>query len=350
MGDLVVWRCDPTTQSEKATMSYVQLTAEERYVIYHLKLFKLNLREIARRLNRSHSTISRELGRNGPERPEWVYWHEDAHRCALQRRSRPRHQIKYEIKALRETMQEGLQQGWSPEAIAGRLRMKHPEDRTVQVSTETIYRWVYRDAAEGGKLFTALRHGHKRRRRQCRYGKGRRFLPGRVSIHDRPACVATRERFGDWEGDTVEGKKGSGHIATHVERKSRYLILAKLPDKSAAQTAKAVTGAYQRIPKALRKTLTLDNGREFAHFAQIQKDTGLKIYFADPYAAWQRGANENTNGLLRQYFPKGSDFSSITDESLAQVAKKLNHRPRKCLNFQTPHEVFSAAKRGALRL
>lgn len=171
-----------------------------------------------------------------------------------------------------------------------------------------------------------------------------------MSIHERPDCVATRERYGDWEGDTVEGRKGSGHIATHVERKSRYLIAAKLTDKSAAVTAKSVTGAYQRIPKAMRKTLTLDNGKEFARFKQIERDTGLKVYFADPYAAWQRGVNENTNGLLRRYFPKGADFTHITDESLAQVVNKLNHRPRKCLNYQTPHEVFSAAKRGALGL
>ena len=182
------------------------------------------------------------------------------------------------------------------------------------------------------------------------WGTERGLLAGRVSMHERPDCVATRERYGDWEGDTVEERKGSGHIATHVERKSRYLIAAKLTDKSAAVTAKSVTGAYQRIPKAMRKTLTLDNGKEFARFKQIKRDTGLKVYFADPYAAWQRGVNENTNGLLRRYFPKGADFTHITDESLAQVVNKLNHRPRKCLNYQTPHEVFSAAKRGALGL
>jgi IS30 family transposase len=331
-------------------MPYVQLTSEERYVIYHLRLFKLSVREIARRLKRSHSTISREVRRNGPERPEWVYWHEDAHRRALQRRAKPRHQRKYALTALRRSVEDGLRREWSPQAVAGRLRRTHPGELAQHVSTETIYRWIYRDAAQGGSLFTLLRHAHRRRRRQHRYGAGRGLLVGRVSIHDRADCVARRERYGDWEGDTVEGRKGSGHIATHVERKSRYLMAAKLTDKSAAVTAKAVTATYRRIPKGLRKTLTLDNGKEFARFKQIERDTGLQIYFADPYAAWQRGANENTNGLLRQYFPKGADFTNITDESLAQVVKKLNHRPRKCLDFQTPHEVFSAAKRGALGL
>jgi IS30 family transposase len=234
--------------------------------------------------------------------------------------------------------------------IAGRLRRLHPNKPELQVSTETIYRWIYRDGAAGGSLFRLLRRGHKKRRRQPRYGTGRGLLVGRVSIHERPACVAKRERFGYWEGDTLEGRKGTGHIATHIERKSRYLLAAKLKDKSALVTAQGVVAAYRRIPRALRKTLTLDNGKEFARFKQIEQATRLSIYFADPYAAWQRGANENVNGLLRQYFPKGADLSNVTDQSLALIVNKLNHRPRKCLNFLTPHEVFSAAKRGALRM
>lgn len=329
-------------------MSYAQLTSEERYVIYHLKICKFSLREIARRLGRHHSTISRELERNGPDCPTWVYWHQAAHQRALQRRHTPRHQHKYDSLDLRTHVEKCLRQEWSPEAIAGRLHREYPEDKTMHVSTGTIYRWIYRDARQGGSLFTCLRKQHKKRRRQCRYGTGRGLIPGRTSIHERPECVASRQRYGDWEGDTVEGAKGSGHITTHVERKSRYLIAAKLINKTATVTASSVVAAYRRIPKIMRRTLTLDNGKEFARFKEIQKGTGLTIYFADPYAAWQRGANENTNGLLRRYFPKGSDFRSITQESLALIVKKLNHRPRKCLNYQTPHEVFMAAKRGAL--
>jgi len=329
-------------------MSYAQLTAEERYVIYHLKLFKLSLREIARRLNRHHTTISREIQRNGAARPEWVYWHQDAHRRALQRRQQPRHQRKHGCIALRSQVEKRLRQEWSPEAIAGRLRRDHPENQEMHVSTETIYRWIYRDASQGGSLFICLRKQYKKRRRQCRYGTGRGLIVGRISIHERPDCVTARQRYGDWEGDTVEGGKGSGYIATHVERKSRYLIAAKLANKTAAVTATSVVAAYRRIPKTMRQTLTLDNGKEFARFKDIEKGAGLTVYFADPYAAWQRGTNENTNGLLRRYFPKGSDFRCITQESLALIVKKLNHRPRKCLDYQTPHEVFLAAKRGAL--
>ena len=173
-------------------------------------------------------------------------------------------------------------------------------------------------------------------------------MPGRVSIDRRPECVATRQRVGDWEGDTVEGAKGSGHITTHVERKSRYLIAAKLTNKTAAVTATAMIATYKKIPKRLRHTLTLDNGKEFAHFSDIERATGLTIYFADAYCAWQRGTNENTNGLLRRYFPKGTDFNQVTEEALALVVKKLNHRPRKCLGYRTPYEVFHEARRGAV--
>lgn len=329
-------------------MPYVQLTSEERYVIYHLKLFKLSLREIARRLGRHHSTISRELKRNGPTFPTWVYWHEGAHQQALHRRSQPRHHRRRSHVPLVEYVEQSLRAERSPDVIAARLKMDHPDDDRMRLSIETVYRWVYRDAATGGTLFNCLCRSHKKRRRQHRYGSGRGLIPGRISIDARPGLVATRQRFGDWEGDTVEGAKGSGHITTHVERKSRYLVAAKLVNKTAAATAYAVNRAFRRIPRGLRHTLTLDNGKEFARFREIENGTGLAIYFADPYSAWQRGTNENTNGLLRRYFPKGSDFRNVTDESLASAVKKLNHRPRKCLGYRTPHEVFQEAKRGAV--
>jgi len=329
-------------------MSYVQLTSEERYVIYHLKLFKLSLREIARRLGRHHTTISREIQRNGPIVPSWVYWHEGAHQKALQRRRQPRHHRRRAHAPLVRYVEQNLRAERSPDVIAARLKMEYPDDIKMRISIETVYRWVYRDAHQGGLLFNFLCRSHKKRRRQHRYGTGRGLIPGRISIDERPDLVATRQRFGDWEGDTVEGAKGSGHITTHVERKSRYLIAAKLANKTAAVTATAITAAFRKVPGALRHTLTLDNGKEFARFKEIEKGTGLVVYFADPYSAWQRGTNENTNGLLRRYFPKGSDFRKVTQEALASAVKKLNHRPRKCLGYRTPHEVFHEAKRGAV--
>jgi IS30 family transposase len=331
-------------------MSYTQLTSEERYVIYHLRLYRFSLREIGRRLGRSHTTISRELKRNGPVISSWGYWHQGAHEQALQRRREPRHYRRHAHAPLVRYVERSLRAEWSPDVIAARLKREYPNDPRMRVSIETIYRWVYRDAGRGGQLFNCLCRCHRKRRRQHRYGAGRGLIPGRVGIEQRPALVALRRRFGDWEGDTVEGAKGSGHITTHVERKSRYLLAAKLTGKSAAETAQVVSSAFRRIPATLRKTLTLDNGKEFARFRDIEKQSGLRVYFADPYSAWQRGTNENTNGLLRRYFPKGMDFRNVTHKTLAEAVKKLNHRPRKCLGYRTPHEVFQEAKRGAVAM
>ncbi|MBU4289292.1 MAG: IS30 family transposase [Proteobacteria bacterium] len=232
--------------------------------------------------------------------------------------------------------------------MTGRLIVDYPNNELMRVSHETIYLWIYSDAINGGNLHTHLRRFHKKRRKQRHYGSCRGLIPGRVSISERPEAVETRERFGDWEGDTVEGAKGSGGIASHVERKSRYLIATKLSDKTANTMTNASIKAFQRIPKKIRKTLTLDNGKEFSQFKQLEKKTGLCVYFADPYSSWQRGSNENTNGLIRQYFPKGTNFRDITSKDLAFVVKKLNHRPRKCLNYQTPHEIIYNAIHGAL--
>lgn len=331
-------------------MSYVQLTSEERYVIYHLKLYRLSIREIGRRLGRSHTTISRELKRNGPAFPTWPYWHQGAHQQAMQRRKQPRHFRRHAHTPLRRYVERRLRDEWSPDVIAEKLKLDYPDNVKMRVSIETIYRWIYGDASQGGQLFTCLCRCHKKRRRQRRYGTGRGLIPDRVSIDMRPDLVAARRRFGDWEGDTVEGAKGSGNVTTHVERKSRYLIAGKLDNKTAAETAKVAASAFRRIPKKLRLTLTVDNGKEFARFKDIEKDTGLTVYFADPYSAWQRGTNENTNGLLRRYFPKGMDFRNVTEKSLAEAVKKLNHRPRKCLGYRTPHEVFQKAKRGAVAM
>jgi transposase, IS30 family len=330
-------------------MPYSHLAFEERYVIYHLVLYGLSYREIGRRLGRHHTTISREVNRNRPTyADDAVYWNESAQQYADQRKHQPRHIAKRLNTQLVDYVRGKLELDWSPEQISGRLQIDFADNKSMQVSHEAIYQWIYLDASIGGSLYTHLRCVHKKRRKQKRYGTGRGLIPGRVSISERPAAVDLRERFGDWEGDSVEGSKGSGAIASHVERKSRYLIAAKLADKKADTMAQKSIKAFWRVPKAIRKTLTVDNGKEFSFFKQIEDRTGLRIYFADPYAAWQRGLNENTNKLLRQYFPKGMDFRKLTDYDLALKVKLLNNRPRKCLNYQTPKEVYRQAWRGAL--
>ena len=329
-------------------MPYTHLTENERYVISHLSVAGFSLREIARRINRHHTTVSRELERNGPEYDCTIYWYDWTHPRALKRRYKARHHRRRSNPHLVKYVISKLRADWSPEIIAEKLKIEYPDDDEMRVSHETIYRWIYLDAMGAGTLYHHLRRRRKKRRRQKGYGSGRRFIPGRVSISERPAIVENRERFGDWEGDTVEGKRGTGYFATHVERKSRYLIAAKLIDKKAESLTSKSIKAFWRIPKKMRKTLTVDNGKEFARFKELEDRTGLTVYFADPYSAWQRGSNENTNGLLRQYFPKGMDFRDVSEEVLAFTVKKLNLRPRKCLDYQSPHEVFLKAKNGAL--
>ena len=330
-------------------MSYSHLTLQERYVIYHLVLYGLSYREIGRRLNRHHTTIRREVQRNGPRyTDDGVYWHEAAQEYANQRKYKPRHCLRRSNLQLVSYVERKIRADWSPEEIAGRLWVDYPNNDCMRISLETIYQWIYLDAGQGGELYTHLRRQHKKRRKQKRYGSGRGLIPGRVSISERPSIVDQRERFGDWEGDTVEGAKGSGGIVSHVERKSRYLIAARLSDKTASTLTSESVKAFLRVPKVMRKTLTVDNGKEFSRFKKLEEKTGLTIYFADPYAAWQRGLNENTNGLLRQYFPKGMNFMKVTDKNLALAVKKLNHRPRKCLDYQAPHEVYCQALRGAV--
>ena len=328
-------------------MPYGHLRFEERYVIYHLRLVGLSLREIGRRLGRHHTTIGRELSRNGPRHGGGVYIHEVAQRRADERWRVARHRRRRSHGRLYSYVVRGLKRDWSPEQIAGRLKRDHRDDGRMRVSAETIYLWIYREAATGGRLFLHLRRGHKKRRKQRRQGSGRGLIPGRIGIDQRPPIASRRQRLGDWEGDTLEGAKGGGGLASHVERRSRYLIAARLPDKTAETMAAQTIGAFRRIPRRLRHTLTLDNGKEFARFKRIEAATGLAVYFADPYAPWQRPTNENTNGLIRQYFPKGCDFKKVSHKELASMLARLNHRPRKCLGYQTPHEVLKA-NNGAL--
>lgn len=329
-------------------MCYSHLTWQERYVISHMKIAGFSLREIGRRLRRDHTTISREIKRNGPGYKGGTYWYHFTHPKAEKRSHQARHHFKQKQDKLVGYVDAKLRLDWPPEAIAARLKLDYPDNKQMCISHETIYHWIYRDAGQDGDLYSHLRRRHKKRRRQKRYGFGRRFIPGRVSIDERPAIVNTRERFGDWEGDTIEGAKGTGGLATHVERKSRYLVAARLANKKAATMTAQSIKPFRKIPKSLCKTLTVDNGKEFSQFKELEAKTGLTVYFADPYAAWQRGTNENTNGLLRQYFPKGVDFQNISENDLDIVVKKLNNRPRRCLNYRPPHEVFYHALSGAL--
>ena len=330
-------------------MSYQHLSESERTAIYYLDQEGLGHNEIGRRLGRDKGTISREMRRNR-KYPQRDYWPEVAQDLAMKRRRKARRPSKQENKPLYRLVIKALKKDFSPDVIAGRLKLEFAGNPGMWVSHETIYRWTYQDAKAGGELYRCLAKHHKKRRKQRRYGDMRRFIVGRVSIHKRPAIVERRSRLGDFESDSVLGTKGTGGIASHVDRKSRYLIAAKLTTLHAEHYAKQTQSVFKKIDLKKCKTMTCDNGREFAQFKKIEKKLELKVYFADPYSSWQRGTNENTNGLLRRYFPKKKDFTEITYQALAKVVEKINNRPRKILGYRTPHEVFNNTTTVALRV
>jgi transposase, IS30 family len=327
-------------------MSYCHITERERYVISHLHISGVSLREIGRRLERSHTTIAREIKRN--KAPYSRYWYSYTHSTAEARKHIPRHYKCQSNKRLMRYLQRKLAQQWSPEEITGRIKQDYPEDESMRISHDGLYKLIYRNASQGGDLYNQLRRRRKRRRKQAGYGSERGLIVDRKRITERPRCVDLKNRYGDWEGDTVIGAQGTGAILTQIERKSRYLITAKLLDKQAELLADASIRLFKNVKAKLKQTLTVDNGKEFAAFKKIEAATNIEIYFADPYSSWQRGCNENANGLLRQYFPKGTDFTTITAKALAQATRRINNRPRKCLNYRTPSEVFWAASNGAL--
>ncbi len=320
-------------------MPYSHLSAQERYFIYHLRVFGLGFREIGRRLNRHHTTIQREVERNHVPPGMAPYINEAGLNRYRRLKMRPQHSRRKSNKALLRYVTDRLKRYWSPEQIVGRLKQDFPNDPAMRLCLETIYRWIYQDAKDGGMLYGFLRRIHKKRRKQKRLGAVRSLIKDRVSIHERPEIVARRERIGDWEGDTVMGARGKGAVITLVERKSRYLLAGHLADKTAANLTITANKLLKRMPKRWRQTLTLDNGSEFFDFKNIEDACKITVCFADPYASCQRGLNENTNGLLRQFFPKGCDFLKASDRDLAKAVSAINNRPRKCLGFRTSNEV-----------
>ena len=241
-----------------------------------------------------------------------------------------------------------LNNGWSPDAISGRLHIDYPNDPSMRISHEGIYQWVYKDYKFGGTLYQQLAKVRKKRRKQGKYKGLTGLIKNRVSIRERPDSVDLRANIGDWEGDLVEGCRGSGYIVTHVDRCSRYLIARKISNKTSEMFNQATENAFKYVSREHRKTLTLDNGKEFSNFSKLEESLGIKVYFADPYCSWQRGTNEHTNGLLRRYFPKGTDFTKIKHGHLQRAVNIINSRPRKILNYRTPAEVFFSQKNGAL--
>ena len=315
-------------------MPYRHLTPHEREVIGQMASAGESLAAIGAVVNRHKSTISREIRRNSVSLGEGVgrlYLAFEAQHLAQRRRHDAQRKLKLDDERLRERVHQYLRQAWSPEQITKVLKQ---EDR--QLSHETIYAHIQRDFHAGGKLYRFLRRRHRERCKRCSHRRSR--IVGRVSIHERPKEVEQRIEPGHWEGDTLLGP--GGRIVTLVERVSRYLIAIKVADGRSATVIQAIRGRLRRLPADLRRTLTTDNGSEFSEHWRLRKRLGLAVYFADPHSPWQRGSNENANGLLRQFIPKGSDLRELSRQRLAQMVKLLNNRPRKVLNYQTPATVL----------
>jgi transposase, IS30 family len=320
-----------TSQSQRSTMIYEHLTRDERYQIHTFRRQGVSLGCIAAELRRNKSTISRELRRNRAASGYKPAHADDKARARQSQRRNARHFSPAQWSQVEALLHQGL----SPQQISGRLKLEEAMD----ISAESIYQRVYRDKAQGGNLVSHLRCQKVNRKRYASGQERRGMLVNRIGIEQRPAVVDERSRIGDWEGDTVIGKAHKGVLVTLVERKSRYTLAQQLDSRHSVGVTAAVI-ALLRSHREQCHTLTFDNGKEFADHAFIAQSLSADVYFAHPYCSWERGLNENHNGLLRQYFPKETNFLNVAQHEVDEAVYRLNHRPRKCLGYRTPHEVF----------
>jgi IS30 family transposase len=317
------------------------LSCEEREEISRGIAAGKSIRAIAAELARSPSTIARELARNGGRQR---YRAAEADRRALERARRPQRCKLARNPALAAVVAEKLAEKWSPRQIAGWLRSAFPDDETMRVSHETIYLTLFVQARGALKreLLAQLRRSRSIRRPRTAARSNPGPIIGAVSIRERPAEAADRAVPGHWEGDLLAGSKNS-HIATLVERQSRFVMLVALAGRDTRTVTNALAEHIQQLPEQLRRSLTWDRGGEMADHARFTVATAIQVYFCDPHSPWQRGSNENTNGLLRQYLPKGTDLSAIAQPQLDAIANSLNTRPRETLNFKTPADILNHA-------
>ncbi len=313
---------------------YGQLTEAGRYQIYALRKAGHQQVEIAQIITVHPSTISREVRRNTGQRG---YRPRQAHQKALRRRHQAAKKSKM-TPELTTVIEAQVQKEWSPEQISGWLKKTHP----VSVSHQRIYQHIQADRQQGGTLHQHLRQAKKKRRKRYGRSDSRGQIKDRISIEERPEIVDQKSRIGDWEIDTVIGKNHRGALITLVERFSRYTLIAKANSRHAEEVAQKTISLLAPV-ESLVHTVTADNGKEFAQHKAIGNTLGASIYFAHPYHAWERGLNENTNGLIRQYFPKGSSLENVSQQQIQRVMNRLNHRPRKGLAFSTPAQLFQQA-------
>ena len=317
-------------------MKYTQLTLTKRYHISTLIKEGYNQREIANEIGVHPSTICREFQRF--KKTNKTTYHPES----LQIEAKKNHIQKPKRSAMTNIIEkyvrQSLKKDWSPEQLVGRMKI----DINQTISHETIYQFIYANKAHGGLLYKHLRHKNKRYHKRANEYQRRGIIRNRISIDERPTIVDAKVRIGDWEIDTVIGKDHKGALVTLVDRKSKFALIKRVESKHADVVTEATIELLQPLKKFIH-TITADNGKEFAYHQIIAKALDTKFYFCNPYSSWQRGLNEHTNGLIRQYIPKKSEFENISKEEIVTIQNKLNHRPRKSLGFKTPFEVFMKA-------
>jgi transposase, IS30 family len=318
-------------------MPYEHLNLCDRKVIKKMIREHKSIREISIYLGRHPSTVSREIRRNKDD-----FWYHPVH--ADEKYQKRRKESKVSIldsnREIKEHIVQELKDRKSPDVISGRLKLTHKNRPDMQISHESIYRWIYKEARKGEPIYKYLPRGIKKRQKRLNSKRSRIQIPDRVSIHARPESTEKRRDKGHWEGDTITGKNHQGYISTLVERKTYFLAAGLMSDKRPETCNRSILEAFGDIHNKLIKSITLDNGSEFYQHKILQESLECRIYFADPYSVWQRGINEHTNGLLRKYFTKKMNFKELTQNDVDEVVKKLNNTPRKSLGYRTPYEVF----------
>lgn len=314
--------------------TYRQLTLEDRVLISHLRWQGLSYAEVASQMGRHRSTIYREFERNSCHRTDGAYRPTKADSRTRGRRSRSRRNRHYDEQDFK-LVRYYLRQKWSPEQITGFLKMNGLQP----ISHETIYQYIWRDKANGGSLWTHLRQSLKQRRKRYKAYDSRGRLANKRHISERPGSVETRKYKGHWEIDTVMGRGSKDCIVTINERKTGFVMIGKLRDRSTKSLNKKTKRLIDRDPLSF-KTITADNGTEFHQYKEIERIANVRFYFANPFHSWERGSNENLNGLIRQYLPKGTSMAELTQQQCDIIADRLNSRPRKRFNFKTPEEIY----------
>jgi transposase, IS30 family len=325
-------------------MRYTHLTPLERTELYRMRVLdKKSISSIAKEMNRSVGTISRELKRNLSQ--EQIYLPDTAQKLAEERR----HQSKEKFGSVSEStikeIRQHLENCYSPEQLSGRMKLAGKKS----VSYETIYQMIYADHKKLGICKQYLRQKQKRRRRKGSKQK-RCIIPGRIGIEERPAIADKKTEIGHWESDTMIGCNHDGVVVTHVDKASKYLVAGLAKNKTMEQINQVTIGLFENIKQEHRITMTFDNGREFCGHQKIGEKLELDTFFARPYHSWERGLNEHTNGLIRQFFPKDTNFKTVKPEEFQRVVDLINHRPRKSLGYRTPYEVFYSISVDAVAL